>query len=320
LEYASQNPGLMHACGHDVHVAALIGAARHLAQDQEWTGTLIVVFQPAEETGKGALALIADGLFERFGRPDVVLGQHVGPAPAGVIGIRSGVAFAGSDLLKITLYGRGGHGSRPETTVDPVLMAAELVGRLQGIVSREVAPSDSVVVTVGSVHAGTAANIIPDTAELQLSIRTFDADVRDAVLASIARITRAEARASGADREPDIDLIASLPILRNDSAACDRVATALQERLPTVQIIDPGVVAGSEDVGELSDAAGAPIAYWILGGADPALFAGATDPEGIMKVVGELPSNHSPFFAPIIDPTLAIGARALHAAARSWLR
>jgi amidohydrolase len=194
---------VFHACGHDVHVACLVGAAAELAADRRsWSGTALLVFQPAEEVGRGAQAMIDDGLFTRFGHPDVVLGQHVAPLPAGVLALRSGPAFAAADGVKVTMFGQGGHGSRPETTVDPVVMAAATVMRLQTVVSREVAGTDTAVVTIGALRAGTKENIIPDDAELLLSIRTFEPLVRDRVLEAIGRIVRAEAAASGARRSP----------------------------------------------------------------------------------------------------------------------
>ena len=181
-----------------------------------------MVFQPAEELGRGAQAMIDDGLFTRFGRPDVVLGQHVAPFPAGFLALRPGPAFAAADSVKVRMFGQGGHGSRPETTVDPVVMAAATVMRLQTVVSREVAGTDTAVVTVGALRAGTKENIIPDEAELLLSIRTFDAAVRDRVLGAITRIVRAEAAASGAPRDPEITLVDGFPAVVNDVAACAR--------------------------------------------------------------------------------------------------
>jgi amidohydrolase len=326
LDYASTARGVdpegndvpvTHACGHDVHVSCLVGAADELAASRDtWSGTVLAVFQPAEEIAAGARAMIDDGLFDRFGRPDVVLGQHVAPLPAGMLALRPGPAFAGNDTVRITLHGSGGHGSRPETTVDPVVMAAATVLRLQTIVSREVAGTDTAVVTVGTLHAGTKENIIPDRAELGLTVRSYDAVVRERVLAAIERIARAEAAASGATTPPDVRVVESFPPTVNDVAGAERTRPALEAVAP---VVDPGLVTGSEDVGIFATAAGAPCVYWILGGADPAAFAGATTREELMVRVAEQPSNHSPFYAPVVEPTLSIGVAALVAAARCWL-
>jgi amidohydrolase len=311
---------VMHACGHDVHVTCLIGACQALAQNrQAWSGTLMVVFQPAEEVGAGAQAMIDDGLIDRFGRPGVVLGQHVSPLPAGFLALHPGTAYAAADSLKITMFGKGAHGSRPEVSVDPVVMAAATVMRLQTVVSREIAGADTAIVTVGAMRAGTKENIIPDDAELLLSIRTLDIGVRARVLDAITRIARAEAAASGAVRDPQVQLGYSFPAVVNDEAAAARTRTAFTTLLGEDKVIDPGLVLASDDVGLLATAAGAPCVYWALGGADPQGFAGATSAGEILTIAKDLPSNHTPRYAPVIEPTLSTGVAALVTAAQTWL-
>ncbi len=326
LEYASTARGtdpagndvpVMHACGHDLHVTSLIGALERLvATTDEWSGTIVAVFQPAEEYGAGSQAMIADGVLDRFPRPDIVLGQHVTPLPAGTIGVRPGTQMAASDGLTVTLLGRGGHGSRPHSTIDPVVMAAATVMRLQTIVSREVDPRDVAVVTVGSIHAGLKNNIIPAEAKLELSLRYPDDEARARVLEKVERVVRAEAQASGAEEEPVIAVDHSLPPTINDVHATARLTLAFDNAFGAGTVIDPGMFTGSEDVSWFAREAGVPLVFWFWGGVDPQTFAAAKAGGTIDR---DIPTNHSPFFAPVIHPTLERGVDALVVAAREFL-
>ena len=308
---------LMHACGHDLHVTCLCAAAALFARNRDrWAGRLMMVFQPAEEIGSGARAMINDGLFDRFGKPEVVLGQHVTPMAAGSLYWRSGVTMSAADSFEIKLFGRGSHGSRPQSSVDPIVMAASLVLRLQTIVAREVAPSDQVVVTVGSLHAGTKENIIPDQASIKLNVRSFSPSVRQHVLDAIRRIAVAEAAASGAPREPEFRPLNNFPILSNDPEATGRTAGLLMRHFGDDRVHEIPLVNASEDFGEFGVAAGVPSVFWYFGGLDPEYLRRA-EQEGRGA---EIPSNHSPLFAPVIEPTLSTGVRALVACALGWLR
>ncbi|MGN7967035.1 MULTISPECIES: amidohydrolase [Microbacterium] len=326
LAYASTATGIdpagntvpvMHACGHDMHVTAMIGAVEKLVADRaEWSGTLVVLIQPAEEYGAGSRAMLDDGLLDIAPKPDIVLGQHVTPLPAGTIGVRPGTQMAASDGLTVTLHGRGGHGSRPHSTIDPIVMAAATVMRLQTIASREVDPRDVAVVTVGSIHAGLKNNIIPAEAKLELSLRYPNDEMRDRVLASVERIVRAEAAASGAEREPEIRTDHTLPPTINDADATARVTRALQSVLGEASVVDPGMFTGSEDVSWFARDTGAPLVFWFWGGVDPATFAAAMAGGTLDK---DIPTNHSPYFAPVIHPTIEVGVTAMSAAAREFL-
>jgi hippurate hydrolase len=326
LAYASTATGIdpggntvpvMHACGHDMHVTAMIGAVEKLvAERADWSGTLVVLIQPAEEYGAGSRAMLDDGLRDLVPNPDIVLGQHVTPLPAGTIGVRPGTQMAASDGLTVTLHGRGGHGSRPHSTIDPIVMAAATVMRLQTIASREVDPRDVAVVTVGSIHAGLKNNIIPAEAKLELSLRYPNDEGRAKVLASVERIVRAEAAASGAEREPEIRTDHTLPPTINDDDATARVTSALQRVLGEAAVIDPGMFTGSEDVSWFARDTGAPLVFWFWGGVDPATFAESMAAGTLDK---DIPTNHSPFFAPEIHPTIEVGVTALSTAAREFL-
>ena len=313
-DQAGNEVPVMHACGHDMHVAWLAGVTSLLARARDaWHGTVLAVFQPAEETAQGAQAMIDDGLFDRFPKPEVILGQHVMPAPAGRIGYRPGTTQAAADSLEVRLFGRGAHGSMPESSVDPVVMAAATVLRLQTIVSREVAASQAAVVTIGALQAGTKDNVIPDEALLKLNVRTFDEQVRRHVLDAIKRIVEAEASASGAPRPPQITTTEHYPLTVNDPSWTRRVAAALRERFGEQRVRELAApVSASEDFGSFGTEWGVPSVFWYVGGTDPDLYREA---EQRGTVAQDVPTNHNPAFAPVIHPTLETGVQAMTAAA-----
>ena len=307
---------VMHACGHDMHVAWLIGAGTILAETREiWNGTLMLVFQPAEETGRGARAMVEGGLLTRFPKPDVVLGQHVMVGPAGSLGSRAGVITSAADSLQIRMFGRGAHGSMPQASIDPVVMAAATVMRLQTIVSREIAAAEAAVVTIGALQAGTKENVIPGEAILKLNVRTFDDGVRKRVLAAIERIVKAEAAASGAPRLPEITTLDHYPLNLNDAEATARVADAFRGYFPAERVRQTGPAPASEDFGSFGTEWHVPSVFWFVGGTDPDIYAKAKEAGRL----NELPVNHSPLFAPVVHPTLQTGVETLVVAAQAWL-
>ncbi len=309
LDYASTARGVlpdgtevpvMHACGHDTHITSAVGAATLLAGNRDaWAGTVVFLFQPGEETAEGAMAMLQDGLWDRAPRPEIVYGQHVWPGRAGQVELTSGPAMAMADGWKVTVHGRGGHGSRPEDTIDPVVLAAHMVVRIQSIVSREIPAQQAAVITIASFHAGLKENIIPAVAEFTVNVRNLDADIREQVLTALRRVIRGEAVTSGAP-EPRIDEIYTFPLLVNDPAETDTLRAVLGAALGAENVLDRPAQMGSEDFGHLPDAIGVPGVYWFFGGMSDAAVDGDAP----------VPTNHSPFFAPVVEPTLSTGVTA----------
>ncbi|NMM83311.1 amidohydrolase [Rhodococcus sp. SRB_17] len=309
LDYASTATGtlsdgsevpVMHACGHDAHTSVALTLTELAAtHPDKWSGTIVFIFQPGEETAEGARALIDDGLWNRVPRPVAIYGQHSSAAPAGTVLYGTGVVAATADAWKITVRGKGGHASRPENSIDPILLAAHMIVRLQGVVSREVDPKQSAVVTVGSIHGGLKDNIIPETVEFTINVRALEQEVRERVLSSIRRILAAEAQASGAPA-PLIKEMYTFPICVNHAEETQRVVEALRAELGDNAVHESPPFLGSEDFGALGAAIGIPSTYWLFGSASSQELA-----EG-RSVAG----NHSPQFAPILEPTLSTAVRA----------
>ncbi|MFF2824328.1 amidohydrolase [Arthrobacter koreensis] len=307
LEDGTEVP-VMHGCGHDTHVTALLTTAKLLARSRDaWAGTVVLLFQPGEETAAGAAAMVQDGLWDKAPRPGVVLGQHVMPGLAGTIQYASGNAMTQADSWKVTLHGRQSHGSQPQDSVDPIVLGAHLITRIQTIVSRELDPRRAAVVTVGTFHAGLKENIIPDRAEFTLNIRTFDDGVRTHVLDALRRIISAEAAASAAP-EPEIEELYTFPLNYNDPQETAGVMEAMREALGDERVTEVAPLMGSEDFGHLAQAIGVPSVYWFFGGHSAETLEGE-----------KVPMNHSPYFAPVLEPTLSTAVEAAVAAILSRL-
>lgn len=314
IDRFGQSVSIMHACAHDMHVTWLMAVMKILSETRDsWRGTVMAVFQPAEEIGAGASGMLADGMVKRFPKPTVCLGQHLVPLPAGQIGYRPGTAMSAADSFEVRMFGRGAHGSQPQNSVDPVVMASATVMRLQTIVSREVAMMDSAVVTVGTIQSGLNENVIPDEAILRLNVRSFKEQVRQRVLASVKRIIEAEATASNAPKPPAFTTISQFPVTINDETATARTIDGMSRHASVAPVELPEPLTGSEDFGLFGTAWGVPSVFWLIGGTDHGIWQAAQEK-------GEpLPVNHSPFFAPQIHPTLKTGVQAMLGAAYAWL-
>jgi amidohydrolase len=303
-DYHGKPTPVDHSCGHDIHMAAWVGAAQQLvAMKASWHGTLMFIGQPAEEITEGARAMLDDHLFERFGKPDIGFAQHVGPAPTGTLTYRAGIYNTASDSLEITFKGRGAHGSTPNVAIDPIVEAARFVTDVQTVISREKEPNAFGVISIGSIQAGSAANIIPDQAQVRGTIRTRDTAVRARMLEGIRRTAEGEAVLSGAPA-PDVRFVPGGKLLVNDAAITARTEKVFKAAFGDRATYEPAPGNPSEDYSEFI-VAGVPSLFWSLGGLDPEVIADARA-KGV-----PVPPNHTPQFAPTPEPTIRFGVEAM---------
>lgn len=284
---------------------------------KQWTGTVVFLFQPAEETGDGAHGMVEDGLYTHHGCPipDIVLGQHVAPIRAGIVTSKSGAIMSSSDSLKVTVFGRGGHGSMPHHCIDPIVIASHIVVRLQTIVSRVVAPDEVAVITVGSIHAGEAENVICDHATFSLNIRTLSKSVRETVLEHVKRVIQAECEAGFCEKPPLIEHHMSIPATVNAEAVESKLRRSMGAVFGPAFVVAPQSALASEDFSILADAIGKPYVFWLFGGTEASLY----DSMAASGNLGKLPINHSAHFAPDMSPSLRTGGDAMMAAALTFL-
>ena len=335
LDYASKAIGtlsdgtsvpIMHACGHDTHMACLIATAEILAKEREaWQGTAFICAQPAEETGQGAEAMLRDGLFINFPRPDICIGQHVLPLASGMVGHNSGIIMLASINIDVRLFGRGGHGSSPQVTVDPVVMASSLVMKLQTIRSRELAGDVPAVITVGFVNAGVKHNVIPEEAHIGLNLRTQSTIIQQQIIDSIRRMAEAEAEAFRAPKPPEITTSDSVPLTSNNELIDQRIRAVHTALLGPKHIVELPTMMFSEDFSQYGlpgrhhyEGEPIPYCYWVFGGHSQELYDAAPG-DTLMAKLSYLPSNHQPTFAPEPESTLRVGVRALTSGALAYL-